>query len=450
MTRTQSLQSVAVIGGGSSGLAVCKALKAENSFLQIQNYTEEFRSASNVPSVDPFKEEPPYILKDDKPIFYTPIYKHLNTDISNGLIKFNNFPYPKGTDLFPSRQNVLKYIQSYGEGLREHISLNSQIISAKKLDCGMWELTVRHLDQGCKRTTHFFDAIIIATNKYDTPFIPDVLGLKAWSKVYSDSITHSKYFIDNKPYEGKRVLVIGNSASGIDLASQIADTAESVYRSIRSESKMAYSIETRVSDVATVQSYDVETKTIFLNDGTVLKDIDSIVYCTGYMFSLPYMKSYFDGKNAIITTGGRLNKIYKQIFYIPDPTLAFVGMSTRVIPFPTAETQGAVIARVLSGRLELPNQTEMLESENEEEKERGSGSEFHELPYPLDIEYINSLQAWTNQAEPKDVGLHSEIWTEDMIDLRVNSFEYKKQHLSKKLGITVPPIKEVEPFKSLL
>ncbi|KAI9753222.1 MAG: hypothetical protein M1815_006287 [Lichina confinis] len=45
--------------------------------------------------------------------------------------------------------------------------------------------------------------------------------------------------------------------------------------------------------------------------------------------------------------------------YARDPTLAFVALPQRIIPFPFAECQAAIIARVWANRLKLPSLAEM-------------------------------------------------------------------------------------------
>ncbi|EJP61801.1 flavin dependent monooxygenase [Beauveria bassiana ARSEF 2860] len=49
----------------------------------------------------------------------------------------------------------------------------------------------------------------------------------------------------------------------------------------------------------------------------------------------------------------------KHIFHVGHPNLAFVMLHLRVVAFPFAESQVAVIARVWSGRLRLPPYEEM-------------------------------------------------------------------------------------------
>ena len=72
----------------------------------------------------------------------------------------------------------------------------------------------------------------------------------------------------------------------------------------------------------------------------------------------------------------------------------------KVIPFPLAEAQSAVLARLWSGRLDLPNQTEMEEWERKRVQEKGEGKGFHTLgAVGEDVDYLNGLVEWAGRAD---------------------------------------------------
>jgi hypothetical protein len=93
---------------------------------------------------------------------------------------------------------------------------------------------------------------------------------------------------------------------------------------------------------------------------------------------------------------------YKHLFYAPSPTLSFLALPQRVIPFPVAEAQSAVLARVYSGRLPLPPNDKMRDWESQRIIEVGAGRNFHLLPFPKDAEYINELSKWALSAPAKE------------------------------------------------
>ena len=77
-----------------------------------------------------------------------------------------------------------------------------------------------------------------------------------------------------------------------------------------------------------------------------------------------------------------------------------MALPQKVIPFPIAEAQAAVVARLYSGRLELPSQEAMKEWERETLKRKaGVPRRFHVLPFPEDGQYINRLLDWAAEAD---------------------------------------------------
>ena len=126
---------------------------------------------------------------------------------------------------------------------------------------------------------------------------------------------------------------------------------------------------------------------IFAN-GDIETDIDAVVFCTGYFYSYPFLQNIAP---PIITDGLCARHLYKHLLYIEEPTLAFLGVPQRVVPFPIAEAQAAFAARIWAGRLPLPSRTEMLEWEASALKEKGEGKNLHVLAFPKDVEYINHL-----------------------------------------------------------
>lgn len=90
-----------------------------------------------------------------------------------------------------------------------------------------------------------------------------------------------------------------------------------------------------------------------------------------------------------------MHNLHKDIFYIPDPTLAFVGVPYHVATFSLFEFQAIAVAAVFSGKAELPREEEMRKEYNKKIEEKGVGRAFHSL-MGKDVEYANELLAWIN------------------------------------------------------
>lgn len=149
-----------------------------------------------------------------------------------------------------------------------------------------------------------------------------------------------------------------------------------------------------------ISEFIIQDRAVRFTNGHLLKNVDKVVFCTGYLYSFPFLKHL---KPPIVTTGERTEGLYRQIFWRPNPTLSFIALPQRIVPFPISESQGAVIARVLSGRLSLPSSSEMLSWEKSRIAQHGAGKSFHILGFPADAQYINDLHAWSLSAtrDPK-------------------------------------------------
>ena len=130
-------------------------------------------------------------------------------------------------------------------------------------------------------------------------------------------------------------------------------------------------------------------------DGRIETDIDAVVYCTGYFYSYPFLRSL---DPPVVTTGRRVRGLYKQVFNIHHPTIAFTALPQKVIPFPISEVQGAAIAKVWANKLSLPTKEEMQRAEEKELAETGEGTQFHIFGYPKDAGYLNGLHDWVKTA----------------------------------------------------
>ncbi|KAJ7871072.1 hypothetical protein B0H13DRAFT_2350079 [Mycena leptocephala] len=103
-----------------------------------------------------------------------------------------------------------------------------------------WTLTLKRLEktgtQSGKATwwTEDFDAIVVATGRYNAPNIPNISGLGEWATIFPESIIHSRQYRRPKPFINETILVVGGAISGVEITREINPTAQKVYESIRS------------------------------------------------------------------------------------------------------------------------------------------------------------------------------------------------------------------------
>ncbi|KAK2855755.1 hypothetical protein FQN49_004874 [Arthroderma sp. PD_2] len=419
------VRRVAIIGAGACGLVAAKYLLAEQCFEQIEVFEQRSsvggvwnltpaedkdQTVTTVPAEDPNVplDEPfwhariPQASKKEA-IFLSPLYDGLETNIPQGLMRFSDLSFPDKTRLFPKSETVLEYLERYSLDVKHLIQFEVQVVNLKPEDksIGTWAVTRKDLVSGALQTD-VYDAVVIANGHYNTPNLPSVPGIIAWKEAYPRGIIHSKQYFDPTPYKNKKVVVVGNSASGLDIGSQVNKVCQQpLISSVRSESYFLPAAATDRKEyppIAEFMSPETHNRAIRFSNGEIEENVDVVLFCTGYLYSFPFLSGL---DTPVITDGGRTLHVYQHLFYIEQPTLVFPGLHQKVIPFIQAENQCAAFARVWSGRLNLPSKKEMYEWEEANIEARGSGKSFHALAYPLDADYLNEMHDWAASAKPR-------------------------------------------------
>lgn len=318
-------------------------------------------------------------------------------------MQYSDTPFPKSTQLFPKSESVLQYLESYSEDVKHLIQFQVQVVNIKLQDsrAGTWEITRKHLLTG-EIQTDVYDAVVVASGHYNVPHLPSISGIHDWDNAYPGAICHSKFYHDPEPYRDQKVVVVGNSASGLDIGTQISKVCKSpLLSSVRSESyfsKGPLSDRREYPEIAEFLSPNAHNRAIRFADGQIEEDIDAVIFCTGYLYSFPFLSAL---DPPVITDGSRTLRVYQHLFYIEHPSLVFPVLNQKVIPFPQAENQSAVFARVWAGRLELPSKEEMYAWDEANAASLGLGKSFHVLPFPLDADYLNMMHDWAASAQPR-------------------------------------------------
>lgn len=331
------------------------------------------------------------------PLFTNPMYDRLITNIPKPLMQYSDQDFLPESLLFPTREDVQDYLIRYSQDVRHLITFSTQVedISLSQEESHpCWKLTARSTISKTV-TKDVYDAVVVANGHYSVPFIPSVPGIQAFHAKYPSIISHSKNYRSPQNFTNKKVIVVGGGASGLDIGNQISVVCQKpLLNSVRSEEPLKLGKEIK-EEVPPIAEYIAQDRSVRFEDGRIEKDIDAIVYCTGYLYAYPFLRSL---EPPVVTTGRRVRGLYKSIFHIAHPTLAFPALDQKVIPFPLSEAQGAVIAKVWSNNLVLPDQTEMVAWEKKKVEELGDTTNFHVLGYPKDADYINELHDWAGSA----------------------------------------------------
>lgn len=167
---------------------------------------------------------------------------------------------------------------------------------------------------------------------------------------------------------------------------------------------------------------------VILKDGRELTDIHRVIICTGYLMTLPFLRQYHSddtpvqqaNSTVLVTDGTQIHNLHKDIFYIPDPTLIFIGIPFYTATFSLFEFQAMAVAAVLSGKAFLPSAEVMRNEYEERVRMKGTSKLFHSLK-EREVEYVNELVEWVNRDGEK-VGAvkrmegHTAAWHEVNIE----------------------------------
>lgn len=343
---------------------------------------------------------------------------------------------------------IADYVQSaaISNGITESVFLNTRVESVEKHGEG-WQVETSTLENTplgphYSHATHYFDAVVAANGHYHATNIPDIPGLKEWKTAFPDRIQHSKLYRRASSFKDQNVLIIGAGVSSTDMAREIGVVAKNVFQSSRGG---AYDLSShllpdngaRVSGIrsfspltstdAQETSQDAIPGTVTLTDGTTLCNIHRVILATGYHSSLPFLRPFHADNltsaeaddRILITDGLQTHNLHKDIFYIPDPTLAFVGIPFHTATFSFFEFQAVALAAVLSGKVPLPSEESMRAEYLERLHAKGAGRPFHSMRGEgQEIGYVKELADWVNGklAEGGEVGegelmkAHSKKW----------------------------------------
>lgn len=235
----------------------------------------------------------------------------------------------------------------------------------------------------------------------------------------------------------QNILLIGAGTSSVDIAKELGAAGKKIYQSSRNGTfdlpvSMLPEDAVRISEI---DSFDLDDddkgnalaaqdplpSIIRLKSGQTLCNIDTVLICTGYHITLPFLDPYHDDSTpatlandtVLVTDGTQIHNLHKDIFYMPDPSLIFVGVPYFTATFTLFEFQALAVAAVLSGVADLPPEDAMRQEYRDKLKAKGAGKTFHSLR-GKEVEYVKELVQWINEkAEErggKQVEGHSEAW----------------------------------------
>ena len=146
-------------------------------------------------------------------------YPGLTCDIPSHSYTYSFEPNPEWSQQFPPGPEIFDYFARIVDKYDLHglIRFNQEVVSSVYEDGG-WTLTM------ASGATEGADAVIIATGVLHHPRYPDIAGLDQ----FEGALFHSARWDPSVPLDDRRVGVIGNGSTGVQIVSALAGRASSL------------------------------------------------------------------------------------------------------------------------------------------------------------------------------------------------------------------------------
>jgi cation diffusion facilitator CzcD-associated flavoprotein CzcO len=132
-------------------------------------------------------------------------------------------PYPKGTPLFPTRDQVVAHLEEHSGERGIELRLGTAVERVVRRTPTGWGVVT---PDGIIGAAH----VVVATGYAHTPFLPEWPGTES----FGGEVLHSSAYRNPASFAGKRVVVVGAGSSGMEIAHDLATGgAAKVWLSVR-------------------------------------------------------------------------------------------------------------------------------------------------------------------------------------------------------------------------
>jgi len=388
------IQRIGIIGGGAAGLATARAFLRANDAAATQNGDKNqqqfevtvFETRHSIGGIWKYDEQSS-TAKDGKKS--RPMYRNLRTNLPKELMAFREYPFGKSDGVeasYVTHKQVQEYLEGYAQqfDLLDKIQFGCKVDQLKILDdsnndesasAGSWPKISLEWTNSRSNDSHnnpdtqkqIFDNVCICNGHYDLPSIPPLRGL---DENFQGRTIHAIEYDTPEEFIGQTVLCVGARASGADIAREIGLVANRVYLSDSTcDAMQEFGEDNTVVLMPRTQFVDEDGGIHFFspspNNGSgssssnsecVVKDIDVIIFCSGYDYSFPFINEDSNLELKVITGERRVQPLYEQLWHANYPSLSFIGLPHSVVPFPLFEIQSsAVVSQLLSSKSNASN-----------------------------------------------------------------------------------------------
>ncbi len=195
--------SVAIIGGGFAGVAM--AVQLEQLGIDYQLF-ERRQELGGVWSMNR--------------------YPDVRVDTLSAIYQFGFEKHYPWSEHFAQQEEVREYLDhvAHKYGVRDKIRLGHDVRTARYDDAAhQWQLTIEVDGEGT--VEHTAQVVVTASGLFAQPKPLDVPGVER----FEGQIVHTVQWSDAVRYEGRKVAIIGNGSTGVQVLSKVAEHADKVY-----------------------------------------------------------------------------------------------------------------------------------------------------------------------------------------------------------------------------
>ncbi|KAF6752068.1 hypothetical protein DFP72DRAFT_905992 [Ephemerocybe angulata] len=285
-----------------------------------------------------------------------PIWASLKSNAPAPIQQIRETPWPKGTEWELPHAKLSRYIRAFASwhGVNAndgnpHAFYNTRVEHVERNAAG-WTLIAKELVKTEANTTRAtwtkkdYDAVVVATGRYNAPNIPVINGLAKWNEEFPGKLRHSRQYRRPEVYANKTVLIIGAANYLRDEVCPHFPLADHLRR-LPPNVTLVGEIKTFANPGSSIESSEVH-----LVNGTVISGLDHVIFGTGYRYTYPFLPQKASVQ-PLITDGSHIRSLYLDAFYIPDPTLLFINGSR----LQYAEFVSLAAAKVWSSAADFPD-----------------------------------------------------------------------------------------------